>query len=91
MVEFVFVSVKICGDNMLKLLNNLCGFIILILIPLNSALYFHIGETERKCFIEEIPDETTVIGLYRFIFSLNRVLMHDFNVNYVLHLRFSEL
>lgn len=28
-----------------------------------SALYFHIGETERKCFIEEIPDETTVIGM----------------------------
>lgn len=27
-----------------------------------TALYFHIGETERKCFIEEIPDETNVIG-----------------------------
>lgn len=26
------------------------------------SLYFHIGETERKCFIEEIPDETNVIG-----------------------------
>uniref|UniRef100_A0A3Q2Y477 GOLD domain-containing protein n=1 Tax=Hippocampus comes TaxID=109280 RepID=A0A3Q2Y477_HIPCM len=26
------------------------------------ALYFHIGETEKKCFIEEIPDETMVIG-----------------------------
>merc|ERR1711928_13124 len=30
-----------------------------------SALYFHIGETERKCFIEEIPDETMVIGNYK--------------------------
>ncbi|XP_003936140.1 transmembrane emp24 domain-containing protein 9 [Saimiri boliviensis] len=30
-----------------------------------SALYFHIGETEKKCFIEEIPDETMVIGNYR--------------------------
>lgn len=29
----------------------------------SSALYFHIAETERKCFIEEIPDETTVIGI----------------------------
>ncbi len=27
-----------------------------------SGLYFHIAETERKCFIEEIPDETMVIG-----------------------------
>lgn len=26
-----------------------------------QCLYFHIGETERKCFIEEIPDETTVV------------------------------
>lgn len=26
------------------------------------ALYFHIGETEKRCFIEEIPDETMVIG-----------------------------
>ncbi|XP_034961766.1 transmembrane emp24 domain-containing protein 9 [Zootoca vivipara] len=29
------------------------------------GLYFHLGETERKCFIEEIPDETMVIGNYR--------------------------
>jgi len=36
----------------------------LILCVLHSAcgLYFHISETERKCFIEEVPDETTVIG-----------------------------
>ncbi len=27
-----------------------------------TALYFHIGETEKKCFIEEIPDETMVVG-----------------------------
>lgn len=26
------------------------------------ALYFHIGELEKKCFIEEIPDETMIIG-----------------------------
>uniref|UniRef100_A0A8B9PGJ5 Transmembrane p24 trafficking protein 4 n=1 Tax=Apteryx owenii TaxID=8824 RepID=A0A8B9PGJ5_APTOW len=30
-----------------------------------GALYFHIGETEKRCFIEEIPDETMVIGNYR--------------------------
>lgn len=27
-----------------------------------NGLYFHMGETEKKCFIEEIPDETMVIG-----------------------------
>ena len=31
-------------------------------LPFVAPLYFHIGETERKCFIEEIPDETMVIG-----------------------------
>jgi hypothetical protein len=37
----------------------LCSF---LLISVTNALYFHIGETERKCFIEEIPDETMVVG-----------------------------
>jgi hypothetical protein len=36
--------------------------IFLIVIPFTSGLYFHIAETERKCFIEEIPDETMVTG-----------------------------
>ena len=35
---------------------------LLIVIPLANGLYFHIAETERKCFIEEIPDETMVTG-----------------------------
>ena len=35
---------------------------IILILPLSSGLYFHIGETERKCFIEEIPDETMVTG-----------------------------
>ncbi|CAK9807902.1 Transmembrane emp24 domain-containing protein eca [Anthophora quadrimaculata] len=30
-----------------------------------TGLYFHIGETERKCFIEDIPDETTVLVNYK--------------------------
>ncbi|CDW58642.1 EMP24 GP25L domain containing protein [Trichuris trichiura] len=29
------------------------------------ALFFLIGETERKCFVEEIPDQTMVIGSYK--------------------------
>lgn len=38
-------------------------FTALVLMQLTDGLYFHIGETERKCFIEEVPDETTVIGM----------------------------
>jgi len=34
-------------------------------ITISSSLYFHISETERKCFIEEIPDDTLVIGKYK--------------------------
>ena len=44
---------------------NLATYIalaIILILPLSSGLYFHIGETERKCFIEEIPDETMVTG-----------------------------
>lgn len=42
------------------------GWPVLLLLALCAAgargLYFHIGETEKRCFIEEIPDETMVIG-----------------------------
>ena len=34
----------------------------MVVLPLSNGLYFHIAETERKCFIEEIPDETMVTG-----------------------------
>ncbi|XP_063433460.1 transmembrane emp24 domain-containing protein eca-like isoform X1 [Mytilus trossulus] len=40
-------------------------FIFVLSICLTNALYFHIGETEKKCFIEEIPDETMVVGHYK--------------------------
>ena len=36
-----------------------------ILIGYSSSIYFHIPETERKCFIEEIPDETMVMSRYK--------------------------
>jgi len=38
---------------------------LLALVPFSSSLYFHIAETERKCFIEEIPEETMVVGNYK--------------------------
>uniref|UniRef100_G1MH92 Transmembrane p24 trafficking protein 4 n=2 Tax=Ailuropoda melanoleuca TaxID=9646 RepID=G1MH92_AILME len=45
------------------------GLSVLLLLALCAGgargLYFHIGETEKRCFIEEIPDETMVIGKYR--------------------------
>lgn len=49
----------------LKMQSILGAFLFLnVCCSLVSALYFHIGETEKKCFIEEIPDETMIIGQY---------------------------
>jgi hypothetical protein len=39
-------------------------FLIFSIIQVQS-LYFHIKETEKKCFIEEVPDETLVVGKYK--------------------------
>jgi hypothetical protein len=49
-------------------------FILIQLIPTIHSLYFHIRETDRKCFIEEIPDQTLVIGKYK-------VELYDANSN----------
>uniref|UniRef100_A0A1I7UJN8 phenylalanine--tRNA ligase n=1 Tax=Caenorhabditis tropicalis TaxID=1561998 RepID=A0A1I7UJN8_9PELO len=38
---------------------------VLSLATVANSLYFHIAETEKKCFIEEIPDETMVTGNYK--------------------------
>jgi len=47
-------------------MKSLLGSILfLVFLHFGSALYFHIGETERKCFIEEVPDETLVVGNYK--------------------------
>ncbi|XP_005094506.1 transmembrane emp24 domain-containing protein eca isoform X1 [Aplysia californica] len=41
------------------------ALIVACVLQVSNALYFHIGETERKCFIEEIPDDTMVVGNYK--------------------------
>lgn len=40
-------------------------FVVLILqfvINYSTGLYFHLGEGEQKCFIEEVPSDTIVTG-----------------------------
>eukprot|EP00037_Helgoeca_nana_P015340 m.143294 g.143294 ORF g.143294 m.143294 type:complete len:220 (+) comp22974_c0_seq1:23-682(+) len=39
--------------------------VVAAMLPSTSGLYFHIKESEVKCFIEEVPDETMVTGKYR--------------------------
>lgn len=43
-------------------LSVLLCVLLAALVPLSYGLYFHIAEGERKCFIEEIPEETQVIS-----------------------------
>lgn len=35
------------------------------LVAVCHGLYFHIDEGERKCFIEEVPEETLIVGNYK--------------------------
>lgn len=44
--------------DFIRLIAPLLG--IGFLADIANGLYFHIGETERKCFIEEIPEDTMV-------------------------------
>lgn len=37
-------------------------FILLGWIKVGFGLYFHISETEHKCFMEEVPGETMIVG-----------------------------
>lgn len=37
--------------------------LIAVLLGFSHALYFHMNEADKKCFIEEIPDETMVMLL----------------------------
>lgn len=57
-------GVRVVGSSPGLLLGRgMRAFLLLLwLAARGRALYFHIGETEKKCFIEEIPDETMVIG-----------------------------
>ena len=42
-------------------LRAVCLFLLASSLAVDG-LYFHISETERKCFIEEVPAETMIVG-----------------------------
>ncbi|XP_003383896.1 PREDICTED: transmembrane emp24 domain-containing protein eca-like [Amphimedon queenslandica] len=51
----------------------LCLVLLLWLGNVGESLYFHISETEHKCFIEEVPGETMIVGKYKIqLFDANR-------------------
>ena len=66
-VNFIFYGIHV---NVLKMDVLVNIFVILLsFLCLSSGLYFHIGETEKKCFIEDIPDDTMVVGKAAFAFG----------------------
>uniref|UniRef100_A0A8C4P9T0 Transmembrane emp24 domain-containing protein 11-like n=1 Tax=Dromaius novaehollandiae TaxID=8790 RepID=A0A8C4P9T0_DRONO len=44
--------------------SQLIGFLMNFWISFSPALYFHSGEREEKCIIEDVPSDTLVIGRY---------------------------
>ena len=51
-----------CTQRNMAVVAWLAVSLVFFQLDLAHGLYFHMGETEKKCFIEEIPDETMVIG-----------------------------
>ena len=43
--------------------------LLLFLVRFSTGLYFHFLETERKCFIEEIPDDTMASFFLKILHS----------------------
>ena len=71
-MDFILLTWQCAGATDFRccisaMLSNMSLRYLLCLISITSAsaLYFHIGETEKKCFIEEIPDETMVVGKWQ--------------------------
>lgn len=50
------------GARGLQAMVRFTLLVLTVCVAGTHGLYFHIGETEKRCFIEEIPDETMVIG-----------------------------
>lgn len=42
------------------------GFLMNVWISFSLALYFHSGEREEKCIIEDVPSDTLVTGRYPY-------------------------
>lgn len=87
------VTIVQFSDNMAMSWIGFTCFLCVLFARSALCLYFHMGETEKKCFIEEIPDETMVTGAcvdlffndyLNIIWSPNEYRAKKFNVNNLL-------
>lgn len=75
-----------CSGAVDKEMKILILFVtILFAVGPSAGLYFHIRETEEKCFIEEVPDETMVVGTFIILVNKNthRVFIKSIGINSV--------
>ncbi|XP_043368622.1 transmembrane emp24 domain-containing protein 11-like isoform X2 [Dermochelys coriacea] len=49
--------------------SHLIGILLSVWIAVSPALYFHSGEREEKCIIEDIPSDTLITGSYKLLLS----------------------
>lgn len=68
--------------KIMELNMKLLAVLLIVCLEGCSALYFHMGETEKKCFLEEIPDETMVTGM---VLGHNRPKLSDIFVPLTCH------
>ncbi|XP_037754192.1 transmembrane emp24 domain-containing protein 11 isoform X6 [Chelonia mydas] len=45
--------------------SHLIGILLSVWVAVSPALYFHSGEREEKCIIEDIPSDTLITGSYK--------------------------
>ena len=55
-------------------------FLVSLSFSVTYGLYFHIGEIEKKCFIEDIPDDTLVVGETKILHKHWVISLSDFLV-----------
>ncbi|ESO08181.1 hypothetical protein HELRODRAFT_75680 [Helobdella robusta] len=48
-------------------LDSIQLLVAISIFSLTDGLYFHLSETSKKCFIEEVPENTLVTGIYRLL------------------------
>ena len=81
----VYIFINFASHNLLIIkinrmnfvqLYHLTFFLITFLFTCVRTLYFHINEGDKRCFIEEIPDETMVI----YFLLDNRLRKENFSI-----------
>jgi len=65
-------------------------FLFWIYITYSEALYFHMSETEKKCFIEELPDQTMVTGTYKVQYYDGNTQTYSDHPNIGMHVEISD-